>query len=69
MKAGEGAGWSSSGVPEIGTKGTTNGYTPSSISSREIDRMASAVSPSPARMYVLTCPLPNTATAALKASM
>ena len=50
MNSGDGAAWSSSGVPLIGTKGTTKGYTPSPTSYSQIDRIASRVSPSPARM-------------------
>ena len=50
MNSGRGAGWCSSGVPAMGTKGTTNGYTPSSIKSRQNSRISLSESPSPARM-------------------
>src|ERR1700712_1475197 len=69
MNSGVGAGWSSNGVPLIGTNGTTNGYTPIASNVSQISRIASRVSPSPANMYVLTCPRPNTPTAASNALM
>src|SRR2546421_450587 len=67
IHAAEGGGWSSSGVPLIGTNGTTNGYTPIATSRSHIARISSRVSPRPASREVLTCARPNTATAASKA--
>ena len=48
MKAVEGAGWCSRGVPAIGTKGTTKGYTPRRIRASLQAISDSARSPRPA---------------------
>ena len=48
MKSVEGEGWCSRGVPAIGTKGTTKGYTPRVIS-RSLQAISeAALSPRPA---------------------
>src|SRR6185369_3979361 len=48
MNAGSGVGWSASGVPAIGTNGTTKGYTPKAIMRPHMSRMDCRLSPKPA---------------------